>query len=360
MTLPYLSPDQLRLARLRAQHLTPDTTLEDPVAVARAVCGIQAQDLPAAGLAVRVRTGDLTAGHVTKAIESRRLVRTWLMRGTLHLIAAADLRWLLALHGPGSAAAARGRRAELGFDDASAERAARLIHDALAERGPLTRAEIADRLAAAGLPHEGQATIHAIQLAACQGAVCCGPVRAGKATYVRLDDWVAPSKPMEQDLALAELARRYLRGYGPAAFDDFVAWSRLPAGQLRRGWNAIADETREVTSPVRGTRVLADAEPLPPTSRTPAVRLAGAFDTYLLGYHGRELAVPAEHAARVKPGGGIIRPTVLVDGRAVGTWHIDRTKAGPKPVIETFGSVASEVDSAIEREARDVARFLSR
>src|ERR1700681_1690225 len=112
---------QLRLARLRSQHLTDDTRLDADVAtVVRAVCALQAQAFDAARHQVRVRSVGLTASAVDRAFEQERsVVRTWLMRGTLHLCAADDLRWMLDVLGASSNRLGESRRIGLGLDEAT-------------------------------------------------------------------------------------------------------------------------------------------------------------------------------------------------------------------------------------------------
>jgi hypothetical protein len=128
----------LRLARVRSQHLTDDTRLHaDVAAVARAMCALQAQAFDAARHQVRVRSVGLTAAAADHAFEQdRSVVRTWLMRGTLHLCAADDLRWLVDVFGPAVDRFGASQRRNLGLDDAKCERGVVVIRKALAG-GPM-------------------------------------------------------------------------------------------------------------------------------------------------------------------------------------------------------------------------------
>src|SRR4051812_21085241 len=97
---PTLTADQVRHLRTRAQHLTPGDSGTTVAEVVQVCAGMQAQEAPAAALAVRARSQGLTAAGVEAArVAARAVVRTWAMRGTLHLVATADLGWLLALLG---------------------------------------------------------------------------------------------------------------------------------------------------------------------------------------------------------------------------------------------------------------------
>jgi hypothetical protein len=164
-----LSDDQVRRLRLRSQRLAPrprDGSV-DVGRLVRDLGGVQAQESPAAALALRARRSGLTATEVEHArVTARTIVRTWAMRGTLHLLAASDLGWLLPLLGPVFSQGSRRRRLELGLDDETTARGVRLLHDTLARESPLTRAEIVERLGARGLRLEGQAAPHLIGQAA--------------------------------------------------------------------------------------------------------------------------------------------------------------------------------------------------
>src|SRR5262249_51977083 len=144
-----------------------------------------------------------------------------------------DVRWLLELIRPGLVAANRTRRRELGLDDEDTARGVALLRRYLAD-APRTRAEISAHLAEHGVASEGQATIHVIWRAAVDGLVCYGPDPAGEATFVLLEDWVAPaSAPAE---LLGDLVRRYQAAYGPADVEDFMAWSGLGRRLVDRAW----------------------------------------------------------------------------------------------------------------------------
>jgi hypothetical protein len=358
---PPLSDAQTRLARMRAQRLAgpPGRTVAE---VARSVCGLQAQDPKAARLAVRARSAGLDAAAVRDATDRQRsVVRTWLMRGTLHLVAAEDVGWLVGLLGALLAPAGAGRRRQLGLDDATLERALAAVAEVLAGAGPLTRAELVSRVLATGvrLNPASQAPAHLVAYAAQRGVVCRGPdLPNDEATYVLLADWVGERPALEPDAALAELARRYLRGHGPADAGDLAAWSGLPLGRARRALELVAGELAEVDAAGRQAVVLAAAAPGDLDAAPPPVRLLGPFDAYLLGYRSRALLLDERFAGRVQAGGGIIRPALLVDGRVAGTWR-QRRRGGLLTVeVAPFERLADDLLPALETEVADVGRFL--
>jgi hypothetical protein len=237
-----------------------------------------------------------------------------------------------------------------------------VIRQALAGSAPLTRAELAERLAARGVDPAGQRIAHLVHRAGLEGLVCHGPDRGREPTFVLLADWVAPGRPLEREAALAELARRYLAAYGPADPRDLAAWSGLPLRDARAAWRLVAGELAEVR--VDGAAAwlpaarLAWAAGPPDRRRRPLVHLLAGFDGYLLGYRSRELAVPAAHARRVWTGGGFIKPTLTVDGRAAGVWS-SATRGGRLGLtVAPFMELDAEVAAGVAAEAADVGRFL--
>ena len=358
-----LSEDNARLLRLQAQGLITRQT-GSPAGAARVVkhlCGVQAQEAPAAALALRARCAGLTEAHVEQARgDKRTIVRTWCMRGTLHLVSAQDAGWLLALLGPRFIQASRGRRAQLGLDDEAAARAIRALKNLLGQHGPLTRAEIVEQLAQRDIRLAGQARPHLLSLASLQGLICHGPMRGREPTYVLLADWLDPGQALPSDKALTELARRYLAAYAPARPEDFAAWSGLSLADARAAWQHIANRLAEVSMGDGPAWMLkAQARQAGQLAADgPIVRLAPGYDPYLLGYRGRDLVIAAKDARRIHPGGGLLHPAVLVNGRAVGTWKVERRRSETHIVVEPFERIDPDVHRRIELEADDIAHFL--
>jgi Winged helix DNA-binding domain len=369
-----LTPDQLRAARWHALRLgrardrpgDPTGSAGGAVAgVAAHLGGLQAQAAPPARLAVRPRSAGLTAADVDRACADRDVTRTWAMRGTLHLVATADVRWMTSLFGPVFARKDRRRRLQLGLGDELCERALTALASILATSPPLTRTELISGLAVAGIEIDPrtQQPPHLLGYAAARGLICRGPDRPGdEPSYALLDDWAPDAPALSRDDALAELARRYLGGYGPAGRPDFGTWSGLPAADTRRAWELIAAETVPVTAAGAELSALAGA-PLTGASleappAPPAPRLLGHFDPLLMGYQDRALILDPAHARSIQAGGGFIQPTVLADGRVAGTWRLNRGPGRARLVVEPFTALANATRDALAAEAADVGRYL--
>ena len=328
--------------------------------LARSIGAVQAQDAMGEVLAVRARSDHLTAADVHRErVESRSVVRTWLMRGTLHLVPAADIRWMLDLLGAQMDRRALKRRANLGVTPDIYSDAMTLIGRELAGE-PLTRAQIVERFRDAGQPWEGQVVPHLLRSASLTGLICFGPIADGDDTHVLLDDWL-PERPADPPNPAAELARRFFGAYGPATPSDFRTWTGLAAAEARAGFDAIGDELLEVEVDGRAMRMMAEtAERIDEVlaGPTPVVRMLGPFDPYLLGYAKRELGVSADLVRRVHPGGGMILPTILSDGVMIGTCNRRRTSRGVKLSVTAIEDLSVDERAGIEAEVAAIGRFL--
>jgi len=320
----------------------------------RAVGGIQAQDERAASLGIRVRGRQVRADDIDRArVGSRAIVRAWCMRGTLHLAPSNLLPALLAVFGPVYVARGRRRLAQLGLDDDAARRGTQIIGEALTTGRRLTRRDVAEALrrdGVAGEPHD-RATVHLIRRACLLGIAVEAGAGGDEPVYTARDDWLPVAPLPDRTPALGEIAAWYVTAFQPVARDDFAAWSGLPVADVTAAWEQLTDLVGDADK--RLWRRPGECD-IPSPERQ--VRLLPAFDSYLLGYRGRDHAVPAGHAAAVHPGGGIIRPTVLVGGRVVGTWRIDRTRLA----IASFAGLGGVDVAAVEAEAADVGLFLGR
>jgi hypothetical protein len=217
--------------------------------------------------------------------------------------------------------------------------------------GPHTRVEVVDRLAEQGvrIDRTGQAPAHLLLFATAEALACRTPDRGREACFALIDEWLpdSPAGPTGDD-ALAEIARRYFRAFSPATPADFTTWSGLPSG---RAVELIRDEL--APADVNGRRGYRLGAVVPQRG----VRLLAMFDNYLIGYRDRdEFVAPA--ARRDVYVGGIIKPAVLVDGRAVGVWKLVRGRQRGTVEVTPFGELSRRIRGALEAEVADVGRFL--
>jgi hypothetical protein len=332
--------------RCAAQLLRGDaaTSVEE---VASRLLAIQAQDPRGARLAVRARSAGLSAADVDSALARRSLVVTWLNRGTLHLVRAEDYWWLQPLTTPQLLTGNSRRLAQEGVPPQDAERGVAAVRAALAADGPLTRAKLRERVAAAGVRTEGQALVHVLVLASIRGLIVRGPVAGRDQAFVLARDWLgAPPPAVSREAALGELARRYLAGHAPAADHDLARWAGIGLRDARLGLSLCGAVQR-----ADGLAEL-PASPRRAAAALPPPRLLGAFDPLLLGWASRD-PITGPHRQLVTVN-GLFRPFALAGGRAVATWTI----TGGQVVLAPFGELDTETRAALESDAADVTRFL--
>jgi Winged helix DNA-binding domain len=349
------TPSPTTLAERFAAQLLVGARARDPLAVTRRLLAVQGQDPRGARLAIRARSVGLIAADVDRELTERRsLLITWCNRGTLHLVASEDYAWLHALTTPSLFTASARRLAQEGVPPTDAERGVATIERCLIAEGPLSRAQLAERIAAAGVRTEGQALVHLLLLASLRGIAVRGPMVGREQAYVYVRDWLGEPRPVERDGALAELARRYLAGHGPADERDLAKWAGLPLRDARAGLAAIATELHQradgtvaltATSSTRATR-------LKSTDATPPPRLLGPYDPLLLGWSSREALLGAHKG--IVTVNGLFRPFALVKGRAVAIWRLSSGKVQ----IEPLSPIAASDATKLQVEADDVLRFM--
>jgi hypothetical protein len=325
------------------------------VDVVREAGPVQAQEPRAAKLAFRARARELTAADVDRArTEERSLLRAWMMRKTVHLIPSEDAGWLLPLFSEQIVRWSRKRLADFGLDRNRQDRALALLHRVVDEDGPLTRPELAVRLSEAGFETANEFKVHLWLLATLDGELCLGPDRGGQTCLVRTRDWIGEPQRRPREDSLAELARRYLRAYGPATERDLARWAGLPLRDARMGLERVAAELGQLSV---GDETLLTLGPSPRVARGRVVRMLGAFDNYNLAYESRGFAVSRDHAKQLVPGGGIIRPAIVVDGVVVGTWSSKRSGSRLEVSVEPFDELSPETAQALDAEVADIGRF---
>lgn len=334
--------------RLAAQRIVA-RDLPSPVATVEHLLAMQGQDFAGALWAVGLRTAGATVDEVRAALDAGTIVRTWPMRGTLHLIRPEDVNWMLSLTGARGMAASAKRRRDLGIADADLAAARRIAEQTLGT--PRPRADLLAAWKAGGQSTEGQRGAHLIVHLAQQGVIVQGPTAGTQQAFALAEQWIRHPRVLDRDEALGELAVRYFTSHGPATEKDLAWWSGLTLGDVRRGIEIAGDAIDTIEVADTTYRLAPGLEPA-----ASAVLALPGFDEYLLGYQDRTPALHIDHAERVVPGGnGMFLSTIVVDGEVVGTWK--RVKPG---VIEPhpFASVPRAALSRFTTAVKGYARFL--
>lgn len=329
--------------RLHNQHITHHP-FRQPAAVVSWMGGLQAQDYPGAKRSIGLRLPGSTDAEIEQAIADQHILRTWVMRGTLHFVAAEDIRWMVEFLAPGLIQSNARRYQQLDLDSKILARSNDIIAAAVQDE-PLTRKQLFEVLEGKGVSTSGQRGVYMLQRASLDGLVS-QTVMQGKnnPTFVPLPK----AKSMPNDEALAELAQRYFTSHGPATFKDFTWWSGLTAADARAGFEAVKSKLVELKFDKQSYW-----HKEVKTASKSSVYLLPGFDEYLLGYRDRSLVLDAQHARKIFPGGGTFHPAIVADGQVVGRWQ----SAIKKGTITITPSLFGEADG-LEAAAQAYGDFM--
>ncbi len=351
--------------RMRRHELDPVGTLSAPDVVDR-LCGVQAQVASSADLAIRVRSSAVGPGDVAAVLRRGDLIKTWAMRGTLHLLRVEDAGAFLSLMLAGRSWERPSWQRAFGMDPATLEVLRAAVREAL-DGKTLTREDlVASITIVPGLEHVGEAlrsgwgTI--LKPLAWSGDLCFGPQAGNRVTFMRPDQaserWVDVTNA---DAAAPVVIRAYLRAYGPATADGFSNWlsrGRIPIRQLRGWFATLGDELTAVEVDGESAFILAeDADDLAASVPSTAVRLLPGFDQFVLGpgTDDGHVVAPGRRSA-VSRQSGWIAPVVLRGGVVTGTWEL--TDGSVR--VDWFAEAGSPPDDALEAEIARLAAILGR
>ncbi len=353
-----MKPQDIAQYRLFYQQIT-GTRFKTPAQIVSWLGALQAQDYTGAKWSIGLRLLDATDADIEQAIANRTIVRTWPMRGTLHFVAAEDVRWMLALLTPRVLANSARRHEQLNLDEAVFRRSTELLARALQGGKVLTRQEMMDLLEQAGITTGQQRGYHILGWAAQSGFICFGPPRGKQPTFVWLDEWLPEGKKLTRDESLAELARRYFTGHGPATLQDFMGWSNLVAADARAGLEMARSHL--VSEEIEGQTYWLPQNLAPLPGHPPEVYLLPGFDEYLLGYKDRSAVLDPRHSSLIHPGNnGIFKPTVVVQGRVTGIWKPTFKKDRVTVEINPFTSLDQAHHPALSAAITRYGRFIGK
>jgi hypothetical protein len=354
------SSEQIHAFRLRRHHLL-DQSAKDLVTICRDVCGVQAQIMSAAQLQLWARNHAITPAAVNDALwKTRSLVKTSLMRQTLHLVPADEFPLYIAAHRSARAKAVLSIMARCKITRDEADALTALILEEL-KTGPAPRAAIT----AAVRPKVSKRlrvwmdkVWSIVRLPVIEGLVCYGPGEGNQATFIRTEQWLPAQSGVDEvksDAVQAqkELFRKYLRAYGPATLQDFAHWSLISMAEVRALRPLLDAETTEHN----GLLLLReDMKTLQSTSpEMDSVHLLPYFDVYLLAHRFKEHFLKPQFYKRVYRNQGWISPVVLINGEIAGVWSYKLSRKAVEIEIELFARVGPRTRKQIKDRAAELA-----
>jgi len=349
------SAEQIHAFRLRRHHLL-DQSAKDLVTICRDVCGVQAQIMSAAQLQLWARNHAITPAVVNDALwKTRSLVKTSLMRQTLHLVPADEFPLYIAAHKNARAKAVLSIMARCKITREEADALSALILEEL-KAGPAPRAAIT----AAVRPKVSKRlrvwmdkVWSIVRLPVIEGHVCYGPGEGNQATFIRTEHWLPAQPKVDEVQAQKELFRKYLRAYGPATLKDFAHWSLISMAEVKALRPLVDAEVADYD----GVLVLReDVKALQSDSFSQSsVHLLPYFDVYLLAHRFKEHFLKAQFYKCVYRNQGWISPVVLIDGQIAGVWSYKLSRKALEIEIELFARVDSRIRKQIKDRAAELA-----
>lgn len=346
---------EIALKRLDSQQIE-QTHFESPQDVASWLLALQGQDYAGAKWSLGLRLPESSEAGIEEAIAKRAVVRTWALRGTLHLLAARDVRWMVTLLSAQLIAGSARRNRELELDEDTLARSSNLLAQAVEGGAQRTRAELFSILEQNGISTAGQRGVHMLHRASLEGLLCQGIMQGKNSTFFAPDQLPVPGKVPSRDEALAELAGRYFVSRGPATLADFIWWSGLSAVEARAGLEMAQSKLEKETLNGQTYWFFPSKQKLQTDSQS--VYLLPGFDEYLLAYKDRSASLDDPHYQRGIPLNGMMPATILSAGRVIGTWKRVLKKDRVLIEVNPFTTFSAEEDNALAVAAGQYGKYL--
>ena len=347
-----MNPTKIVKERLHNQQLTHNR-YKKPFEIIAWLGALQGQDYHGAKWAVGLRLPGITDAQLEQAIAEKTIFRTWLMRGTLHLVAAKDIQWMLELLAPRIIESNTRRYRELELDERTLNHSNQLLRTALEDGKELNRRELLTILQENGISTEGQRAAYILQRASLDGFICQCAVDHHNPIYMSMDS-LPQNKSMERDKALAELAKRYFKSRGPANIGDFIWWSGLLAADARAGLEAVKPD---LVQEKIDKQTYWHYETMEATQDIPTItHLLPTYDEYLFGYKDRSAAINALNKKKLR---NRYRSTIAINGQIVGTWKRKMEKNSVIIKYNLFKTLNKTEKQALTKAKLHYTKFLN-
>ena len=319
----------IAIQRLRNQHLL-HSKIRTPGELMAKLVVVQGQDYAGGKWGMGLRLPKSTNLEVEQAITDKKIVRTWALRGTLHFVAAADLRWLLTLIAPRIIAHNASMYRKLELDERTLARSNSALAKALRGGKQLNRTQLLASLEKSGISTKGLRAVYMLQRACLDALICQTVTYRNNPTYIPLDQLKIKARKMDRSQALRELATRYFASRSPATLQDFVWWSGLSPADARAGLESI--QSQLIQKSIGSQTYWLSHTVRMRSSPSPNAYFLPGYDEYLLSYKDRSDSIELRHVGKLTARNGFLS-TILVDGKVVGTWK--RTFQRGAGLIET-------------------------
>ena len=315
---------------------------------------VQGQDYLGAKWSVGLRLPGSTDTNIEQALLDKTIVRTWAMRGTLHLLATSDIRWILPLLSPRIITNNARRYKELELDEDTLTRSNKILAKALQNNKELTRTALLQIIKDNGISTEGQRAPYILQRASLEGIICQSVMQGKDPLYFSMDA-LPKNRIWERDEALSELTKRYFMSRGPATLQDFVWWSGLSTADAKRGLESLKSQLVHKT--IDG-QIYWHALSSMPSEKSQNTYLLPGFDEYLLSYKDRSLIMDTGYMKTLTPTNGMLPPTIVMNGKVIGTWKRTIKKSCVTIELNHFSTLTAIESKTIAAAAKCYGEYL--
>ncbi|ANZ41779.1 hypothetical protein BBK82_43430 [Lentzea guizhouensis] len=328
--------------RLANQRIGTFATAEE---VVRNLGAVQAQDYGQSLWALGLRTSAGVSADIEDELRAGKIVRTWLMRGTIHYVPAEDVRWMLNLFGARDLARLTPKAWQYHrMTPELMSLARRTFVEALSGGGCLTRREMIELMASVGIPDDRQQSYFTFIHLAQEGLVVPGPPRGKDQTFVLLEEWAPNQRSLDDEEALAVLARRFFGSHGPATVADFANWAGIGIREATRGLDPIRAELVQESFDGKEYWLPPDLEPATGTCLLPA------YDELVIGYKDRAAFFHRYGEIPISTYNGMFYATIIEDGQIAGLWK--RVMKKTSVDVELRPLPGFDVDGLVEHTRR--------
>lgn len=347
---------QQELLQLRLQHqqiINP--VFKEPQALVTWMGAIQAQDYAMCQWALGLRLPGTTENSIEEAFAQGKLLRTHVLRPTWHLVAPADIRWMLQLTAPRIHAYSGTYYRQSELDDAQFRKSNKVLEKALRDHNHLTRTELAEALNKAKISTEGLRLTHLLFYAELEGLICSGAKQGKQATYALLEERVPPAPKLSKEESLAELALRYFQSHGPATLNDFAWWSGLSKGEAKQAQQLITDKLVFIT---QGKEQLAFVDNGTAPLKNNDLFLLPNYDEYTVAYSDREALMGKGGDTLGRNGNPLFSNVLLLNGKVEGTWKRTIKPQSVTVTAEPFTTLPATKQKQLQQRIQQYEQFL--
>src|SRR5690554_3190681 len=349
-----MNPDELLHIRLYNQLLSLHE-LKEPREVVARMGAMQSQALEMAKWAIGSRLPDSSAKEIIGALNRGEVIRTHILRPTWHFVAAKDLRWMYALSYPRLKPVYRSYAKMLSADESLLYRYIPLIEEFLSGGKHLSKQEIGEALAERGVLLDDNHLKLLLSFAELEGVIVNGELEGSRQTFTLLDEWAPRIPDITRDEALDRLARKYLPSHGPATLQNFAWWSNLPVTDCRKALEMIRPDFIRESINGRECWMRSDTR-TPPLAQDSALLLA-PFDELVVSYKDRTEMIEEAHYSKVMTKNGIFSPTIMLNGRIIGSWKKSMKKNVPQITLTFFVKVPKKTIALFQPEIKRLEKF---